>query len=240
MGKQEKSTSGGQSDMIQVLNAIYGGERFTKSEDGKSIIDNGADKTGFKLGADGKLIASNAEISGTVNANFGSFDNISIGNNAFFSGIINSGPLYASNENTSEISGNIYNSNTSVRLVWESLSGADGIPYPGSGQTFAVVSGTYGDKSGLLTLVFYHGAELNPVTGLTVETYSLKLNFADGTSININSGYGRYNPPLGATLELGGGQPGKTLKFNDLPVGDGGLQPGAVYMTSDGTLKVKI
>jgi hypothetical protein len=226
--------------MIQILNAIYGGDRFTKSADGQSLIDNGADKTGFKLGADGRLIASNAEISGTVNANFGSFDNISIGSNAFFSGIINSGPLYASNENSEAVSGNTYSSNTSVRSVWESLSGAGGIPYPGSGQTFAVVSGKYGDKSGLLALVFFHSAVINPITNLVVNTYDLTLNFADGTSIDINSGVGRYNPSLGATLEIGGGQPGKTLKFNNLPVGDGGLQPGAVYMTSDGTLKVKM
>jgi hypothetical protein len=60
-----------QAELIQIQNAIFGGERFTKS--GDSVVDNGADKTGFKLGADGRLIASNAEISGKINANAGEF-----------------------------------------------------------------------------------------------------------------------------------------------------------------------
>jgi hypothetical protein len=55
-----------ESQLIKVGNAIYGGERFTRNKDG--IVDNGADKTGFMLGADGKLIASNGEFSGLLRA----------------------------------------------------------------------------------------------------------------------------------------------------------------------------
>jgi hypothetical protein len=58
-----------QSQLIQILDggAIFGGERFTRS--GNIVVDNGADKQGFRLGADGMLQASNAEISGTLLAN---------------------------------------------------------------------------------------------------------------------------------------------------------------------------
>jgi hypothetical protein len=62
-----------ESELIQVKNAIFGGARFTKSDDGKSVVDNGADKPGFKLGADGRFIASNADIGGTINAMDGNF-----------------------------------------------------------------------------------------------------------------------------------------------------------------------
>jgi hypothetical protein len=60
-----------QSQLIQITGAIFGGERFAKN--GNAIIDNGASKTGFKLGADGRLTASNAEISGTISASDGEF-----------------------------------------------------------------------------------------------------------------------------------------------------------------------
>jgi hypothetical protein len=60
-----------QSRLIQIQNAIFGGEWFAKS--GESVVDNGEDKAGFMLGADGVLKASGAQISGTVNAGSGTF-----------------------------------------------------------------------------------------------------------------------------------------------------------------------
>jgi hypothetical protein len=57
-----------QSTLIRILKAIYGGDRF--NEDG-SVKDDS--KAGFWLGADGRLKAANAEISGTVNATSGVF-----------------------------------------------------------------------------------------------------------------------------------------------------------------------
>jgi hypothetical protein len=67
-----------ESQLIQVLNAIYGGERFTK--DGDTLVDNGADKTGFMLGADGKFIASNGEFSGLLRASSIHIDgNVTVG-----------------------------------------------------------------------------------------------------------------------------------------------------------------
>jgi hypothetical protein len=85
-----------QAQLIQILNAIFGGPRFTRS--GSTVVDNGADKTGFMLGADGRLTASNAEISGTVNAASSVFNDITISGDSLFQGTINSGPLVLSNE----------------------------------------------------------------------------------------------------------------------------------------------
>jgi hypothetical protein len=69
-----------QAQLMQITGAIFGGERFTKS--GNAVIDNGADKRGFKLGADGKLIASNGEFSGLLNVKSIRIDgNVAAGDN---------------------------------------------------------------------------------------------------------------------------------------------------------------
>jgi hypothetical protein len=58
--------------MIQVLNAVYGGERFVG--DGlENIIDLGSHLAGFCLDSTGKLRASNAEISGDIESNNAKF-----------------------------------------------------------------------------------------------------------------------------------------------------------------------
>jgi len=60
--------------MIQVLNAIYGGERFI-SDGLETIIDLGSHLPGFCLDYTGKLRASMAEIGGHIEADSGYFDN---------------------------------------------------------------------------------------------------------------------------------------------------------------------
>jgi hypothetical protein len=57
--------------MIQVLNAIYGGERF--KFDGTKLVDKGINLPGFLLDKSGVLKASGAEISGHIEANSGTF-----------------------------------------------------------------------------------------------------------------------------------------------------------------------
>jgi hypothetical protein len=59
------------AQLIQISKggAIFGGERFTKNSGGTGVVDNGTDKTGFRLGTDGILKASRAEISGSFFAN---------------------------------------------------------------------------------------------------------------------------------------------------------------------------
>jgi hypothetical protein len=66
--------------LIQILEggAIFGGARFTKNAAGTGVVDNGTDKTGFMLGTDGVLKASNVDISGKINATSGVFSGITI------------------------------------------------------------------------------------------------------------------------------------------------------------------
>jgi hypothetical protein len=78
-----------QSQLIQILDGgvIFGGERFTKDNDGTNIVDNGADKPGFRLGSDGWMIASK-----------GDFNDVNISGNSVFSGDIMTGPLTLTSE----------------------------------------------------------------------------------------------------------------------------------------------
>jgi hypothetical protein len=56
------------STLLQVNNAIFGGPRFTLGPQG--LVDNGSNLNGFKLGADGKLLASNGIFSGELQARY--------------------------------------------------------------------------------------------------------------------------------------------------------------------------
>jgi hypothetical protein len=74
-----------QTQLIQVQNAIFGGERFEKryNADGSAyVVDLGTDKAGYRLKADGS----------------GEFSSIIISGASAYSGMIVSGPLYLSNE----------------------------------------------------------------------------------------------------------------------------------------------
>ena len=75
--------------MIQVLNMIYGGERF--SWDGHQLVDNGDHLPGFLLDKSGMLKASGAEISGHIKAKSGELDAVTINEQAVFKGRIFSG-----------------------------------------------------------------------------------------------------------------------------------------------------
>jgi hypothetical protein len=81
-----------QAQLIQVHGAIFGGERFVKYEN--TVVDLGTDKIGFKLGADGKLMASNAEISGKIKATEGEFRGTLDVVNINLKGIFSSGRQY--------------------------------------------------------------------------------------------------------------------------------------------------
>jgi hypothetical protein len=84
--------------------AIFGGERFTKSE--QEVVDNDPGGLlgipGFMLDSDGRLRASSAEIGGLVNSKYGLFEDITITGNSKFHGeidatvlIVNQDPIYS-------------------------------------------------------------------------------------------------------------------------------------------------
>jgi hypothetical protein len=132
--------------------AIFGGERFTKS--GDSVIDNGEDKTGFMMGTDGRLIASNAIISGTVNADSG-----------IFNGTLVAGGRYNNNgtENTSALSGIFVPKtgagNQLIKMRGAHISGAINIGSLGSQEVeqLNIVSHQVILQYGINSQLWYHG-----------------------------------------------------------------------------------
>jgi hypothetical protein len=156
--------------------------------------------------------ATNGTFSGIVNANGGIFDNIIINSNAVFSGTINSGPLYASNESIITTS-KTFSSGTSISTIWNSLG------RNGDEQVFTVGSGSYGAKSGLIAISFiYQYTPINPGISPSRTYWSMALIFQDDTRI----GFASYSgiPTIDALLTIGGGS-GKTLRFVNLPVSHG-------------------
>jgi hypothetical protein len=119
-----------QSQLIQILEggAIFGGARFTKS--GDSIVDNGADKTGFKVGADGQLIASN-----------GIINNLTITGDSLFEGDIKSGPLELTKSKSTPDT-IIYSINTNADTIFDMES-----TRLGTKNISASINGTYMGKN---------------------------------------------------------------------------------------------
>ena len=78
-----------QTKLIQVKKGIFGGSRFTKNSFG-NVVDNGSSLTGFHLSQDGKLKASDVEISGHIFAESGTFSGTVNATDGNFSGLINS------------------------------------------------------------------------------------------------------------------------------------------------------
>jgi len=216
-----------QSQLIQVNGAIFGGERFTKNALGQ-IIDRGADFRGFLLDSNGTLKASNAEISGNINAESGSLDNVMIKNQAVFMGTVNSGPLFASNELQTPTDPITFLAGTRISIIHNHF---------GIG-THSVAGGNFGNEQGLSLIInaqaYYGGAT----------TFSTSLIFNNGKSITISdvdsaTGGGPNGPTYGGqrtilqNLIIGGGTAGQTLRFNSLPTGGGSYPPGTVYRSGN-------
>ena len=210
-----------ESTLMQVNGAIYGGSRFTRN--GSTIVDNGADKTGFMLGADGRLIASDVIISGTVNATSGVFDDITISGDSLFQGTINSGPLVLSDI--------IPSSNT---IIYNSETAADTIYYQekqrmGSFTTRGFsVDGTYGDKS--INRIIYDW-------WATSDTEMVDVIYVDGDKERIAiTQDGNDVKKLSHVLSFRYTSGGRTFKLTDLPTSSTGIS-GTVYRDGN-TLKI--
>jgi hypothetical protein len=189
-------------------------------------------------------MASNAEISGTVNANSGestgivnaragSFDNINIGSHAIFSGIINIGSIYASNEDTTPVPAKVFPAGTSVLTIWNTLSkggsGTSSVPYI---QVFDFFEGSYGSINRLRRISMKDSYAGTPRRHM----YEMSLIFLSHGDITEREG---DNPTIYYNLVIGGGTGGKTLKFINLPV-NGATNIGDVYRNNEGALFVKV
>jgi hypothetical protein len=220
------------SRLIQVLNAIFGGERFSKSADGLSIIDNGADKTGFKLGADGRLIASNVEISGIISANGGSFkdveiQDVTITGDSLFQGNIDSGPLVLSNNSPISNTYN-YQVGTSAAVIYNEAKNAIGFAGVSGASYSYSVTGTYGNKT-IIRIRF--------TSTLGAVSYSTTVYYQDGTSeiAAETAGFAAHGLQYALSFQYTSG--GKTFKLIEIPTQQQTIGSGIVY-SDKGTLKI--
>jgi hypothetical protein len=223
--------------LIQILDggAIFGGERFTKS--GQNIVDNGANKTGFRLGADGRLIASNAEISGTVNASSGAFDSVTITGKSSFSGNIYSNAIISTDETISPGVEKTFSSGEGVKNVFRYYGYPSYDPQNDSSQIIDVASGSYGNYNDLIRIELRYK---NHDDSQSNNTYTMVLYFRTNSAVIRFGTHNDPNPSIGNTLVIGGGASGKTLRFIDIPNGvDDDTEDGVVWRDNSGFLRIK-
>jgi hypothetical protein len=197
-----------QSQLIQIGNAIFGGARFERQ--GSAVVDKGVDKTGFMIGADGKLVATN----GTLN-------DMLITGKSEFRGSIASGPLYLSSDISTGIT-YTYNAGTSVQTILDQF----GLDHFGDSQH---VAGSYGDRGNVSLLERYFDVTGNtsvPGGGTipVIET-GLQITYGDGT-------YSRFKNTIDKKLTATPAGSGKTLKLIDMPTTKP-ANPDGVYVYTD-------
>jgi hypothetical protein len=185
-----------ESQLIQVQNAIFGGERFTKSED--SVVDNGADKTGFLLGANGKLLATSGE-----------FNNVKITGDSLFEGRLSSGPLLI-NQDVLYTLWRYYSGNTAIGTImnnefsfWGKSTGTAPV------SVDKLVSGTYASKYINRIIIYDQGrAGVGNNSGIT-------FFYADGTNEEILNGAN-----ISGLLSFSYITAGWQIRMNNLPTED--------------------
>jgi hypothetical protein len=222
-----------QSKLIQVQNAIFGGERFDKSQDGNGVVDNGADKIGFILGADGIFRASNAVISGIINAFSGRFSDVEILGNSLFQGNITSGPLVLS---TDSPTGSTYvlNSGASAITIRNKIVEVSGENLETGSYS---VIGSYNGKQ---LVQIKHIYDYKSPNGNSFEL-SIYAYYNDGTSNRIAFRKEQNkdvvtNDTISNSLTFTFTTEGKTFKLMDIPTY--GVTTGVVYKDANGFLKI--
>jgi hypothetical protein len=228
-----------ESQLIQIKNAIFGGERFTRS--GDSVVDNGADKTGVMIGADGRLLASDVNVSGIVNADSGMFKDVIIMGNSLFQGNIMSGPMELSNDTPA---GNLYthNKGTNATTIYNLVKSVIGFSDNFEIRTYPVV-GTYGTKKIIQLVIQY---DITTVYAPTTHYFRWKwyasICYENGTVQQIAYRYeDRYDSGGTNTSEILSYQfttNAKTFKLLNLPPVVGQENSGVVYAGSDKILRI--
>jgi hypothetical protein len=204
--------------MIQVLNAIYGGERF--HFDGMKLVDKGKHLPGFLLDKDGKLKAPGAEISGHIEAESGAFDSVDITSSAKFSGRIFSDDLVVDYDPNPikrfPDSGN-YAVNTRPSAIQYAVNAFWG-KNPAAQSTYLVDDGMIAGKK--IKPVGFAGETPAQGGGKILEIYA-----ADGTRCRWINGL----VETAFWFQIGTG--GKKVRFNNLPNSAGAATSGTLYKT---------
>jgi hypothetical protein len=195
--------------MIQVLNAISGGERFS-SEGLDTVIEHGSHLPGFCLDKTGKLRASKAEISGHIEAESGTFHGkVEAESGAF-------GPMYLSDE-TQEPRVFSFPAGTSAEVVRVNIYSTF------SSEEIYVNDGTYNGKSGLRRIQRDYD-----MSGGTLYT-ELILTFSDGSKISDIR-------RLATELTFTTGVSGRTVMLTGIPSSPSAK--GMIYRDTQGYLRV--
>jgi hypothetical protein len=208
-----------QAQLIQIGNAIFGGERFSKSNDGMGVVDKGSDLPGFSLDKNGLLQASRAIISGNFMA-----DNFE------------AGPLLVSQTDPVNVTRNFLANETAKNIY-------DTVQTTGSYN----VTGTYGSLS-ISAIEFSSFLYIPPDLSDINTTYEVYVKINNNRTLiaksEIRSGPNAVNThpsKLANALSFVITLPGKKMRLLNLPTSLS--EVGVVYKQTngDGTsfLKVK-
>jgi hypothetical protein len=200
--------------IITVLNRI---QSEAKDADGNPM---------WSLDRDGLLRAMNAVIYGTINADSGELNNVTIKENALFMGNIISGPLKLTDE-TPASNTFPYNIGTRADTIVAAELGRLGIRIStGGGINWRQVKGSYGGSQ--IIRVGFSGYYDNSVN----HHYTVYVIYSNGTQAEI-AYYSRYNDTiknntLTSFLSFAYTSGGKMFTLTDLPTQDP-LTPDVVY-----------
>jgi len=213
----------GQSNVIKSSNY----DPDTPAEERQGFIINGNGEAEFNNGKfRGFIEAVDGRFRGFIEATGGLFDNITIGENAVFTGTIISGPLYASNDVLTPSQPITIPSGDSNRASYivNALGGVG---------THSTNGGSYGGKNGLVSI------QISRTTNGFAYYYTLILLFSDGSNITVfsNKNEGSFIN-LSTPLVVGGGQAGTTLRFTGIPTGAGSYPVGTVWRDPNGYLRI--
>ena len=225
--------------MIQVLNMIYGGERF--SWDGHQLADKGDHLPGFLLDKSGILKASGAEISGHIEAKSGSFaGTLKAAEGVFI------GTLQAAN---GRFEGELSCDSLQVVTDPNSMRRFPTAGYFPIGTNIAVIRSEVSNFLGISSQQFsfivddgqYLGHNITSIEFPRIAANRIIINFKQGNFIRSEELNGSIYSGVILWFQIGNGL--KKIRLVDLPLNPGAGAPGTVYRVPDGSgtydLKVK-
>lgn len=224
--------------MIKVMAAIFGGERFEIING--QLVDKGAHLPGFSMDHTGKLKASGAEISGHIEADSGTLNNITIRENSLFQGNITSGPLVLSDSNP--VSGIVgHNVGADAQAIYDTERERLNFNKDDGKEYYFNVIGTYDNKSLVGIGYLYEVVIVNSAPRYKNYVFGY---FSDNSKRQLAYKYYNYNNTwdnitLTGNLSIQYVRGGKTFKLIDLP----DYNPhsmGAIYRNSSGQLCISL
>jgi hypothetical protein len=192
---------------------IYGGERYNANGSDKNVSANG-----FWLGTDGTLKAAQAFL-----------NNIYITGASVFGGEINIGPLSASNDDIVPPAEKVFAALTRLKDIADWYGATRNVT-----KNVYAGSGSYGSKTGILSLSIWFGEYLNYSRYIEITIYFNNGSHESITNINYDGTEARTN----RELRVGGGVAGKKFRLVNLPQNPANAESGTVYIATLNGVKV--